>query len=132
MCERPVAPVAVAIQVSDPFNRTGFPPVASSKKNDGVDAVSTAKTYSPKYPAQARPAFLSGLERSAAARYREWADAAPEHSAVLLDCAARVLDLGRVDGSADDVTARQITDLCESIGEAGNLLQRLQRKELAQ
>ena len=40
-------------------------------------------------PDAARPAFLSGLERSAAARYREWADAAPEHSAVLLDCAAR-------------------------------------------
>lgn len=41
------------------------------------------------------------------------------------------LDLGRVDGSADDVTARQITDLCEAIGEAGELLQRLLRKELA-
>lgn len=40
-------------------------------------------------PDAARPAFLSGLERSAAARYREWADATPEHSAVLLDCAAR-------------------------------------------
>ncbi len=40
-------------------------------------------------PDAARPAFLSGLERSAAARYREWADAAAEHSAVLLDCAAR-------------------------------------------
>jgi hypothetical protein len=40
-------------------------------------------------PDAARPAFLSGLERSAAARYREWADAAPEHAEVLLDCAAR-------------------------------------------
>ena len=40
-------------------------------------------------PDAARPAFLSGLERSAAARYREWAGAAPEHSVVLLDCAAR-------------------------------------------
>ena len=40
-------------------------------------------------PDTARPAFLSGLERSAAARYREWADAAPEHSVVLLECAAR-------------------------------------------
>lgn len=40
-------------------------------------------------PDVARPAFLSGLERSAAARYREWADAAPQHAEVLLECAAR-------------------------------------------
>jgi hypothetical protein len=40
-------------------------------------------------PDAARPAFLSGLERSAAARYREWATASPEHSDVLLECAAR-------------------------------------------
>jgi len=40
-------------------------------------------------PDAARPACLSGLERSAAARYREWADAAPEHAGVLLECAAR-------------------------------------------
>lgn len=37
----------------------------------------------------ARPAFLSGLERSAAARYRTWAEAAPEHADALLGCAAR-------------------------------------------
>ena len=37
----------------------------------------------------ARPAFLSGLERSAAARYRTWAEAAPEHADALLACAAR-------------------------------------------
>ena len=40
-------------------------------------------------PDAARPVFLSGLERSAAARYREWADAAPEYAGVLLGCAAR-------------------------------------------
>lgn len=40
-------------------------------------------------PDVARPAFLSGLERSAAARYREWAEAAPEHADVLLECASR-------------------------------------------
>lgn len=39
------------------------------------------------------------------------------------------LDLGRVDGSADDVTAREITALCDAIDEAGDLLQRLQREE---
>jgi len=40
-------------------------------------------------PDAARPAFLSGLERSAAARYREWAEAAPEYATVLLECADR-------------------------------------------
>jgi hypothetical protein len=40
-------------------------------------------------PDAARPAFLSGLERSAAARYREWAAAVPDHAEVLLECAAR-------------------------------------------
>jgi hypothetical protein len=40
-------------------------------------------------PAAARPAFLAGLERSAAARYRTWAQAAPEHADALLGCAAR-------------------------------------------
>ncbi len=40
-------------------------------------------------PDAARPAFLAGLERSAAARYREWARAAPDHADILLECAAR-------------------------------------------
>jgi len=37
----------------------------------------------------AYPYLLSQLERSAAARYREWAQALPEHRTGLLDCAAR-------------------------------------------
>lgn len=37
----------------------------------------------------ARPAFLAGLERSAAARYRAWAEALPDHADDLLACAAR-------------------------------------------
>lgn len=40
-------------------------------------------------PATARPAFLAGLERSAAARYRSWAEQAPEHAPTLLECARR-------------------------------------------
>jgi hypothetical protein len=40
-------------------------------------------------PAAARPAFLAGLERSAAARYRTWAADAPEHADELLACASR-------------------------------------------
>jgi hypothetical protein len=36
-----------------------------------------------------QPAFLAALERSAAGRYREWADRAPEHAEGLRACAAR-------------------------------------------
>jgi hypothetical protein len=39
--------------------------------------------------AAARPAFLSGLERSAAARYRAWAVDDPGHADELLACADR-------------------------------------------
>ncbi|MFK7916881.1 MAG: hypothetical protein AB8G14_02290 [Ilumatobacter sp.] len=40
-------------------------------------------------PAHAQPAFLAGLERSAAERYRMWSDALPEWAEVLGDCARR-------------------------------------------
>lgn len=40
-------------------------------------------------PAEGFPAFLAGLERSAAARYRFWAEQLPEHAGVLNECAAR-------------------------------------------
>lgn len=40
-------------------------------------------------PASAYPFLLSQLERSAAQRYRMWADAVPDHRDGLLDCAAR-------------------------------------------
>jgi hypothetical protein len=40
-------------------------------------------------PAEAQPAFLAGLERSAAERYRQWADALPEWQREMLDCARR-------------------------------------------
>ncbi len=39
-------------------------------------------------PASSQPAFLAGLERSAAARYRDWADQLPDHADALLGCAA--------------------------------------------
>jgi hypothetical protein len=38
---------------------------------------------------QAYPFLLSQLERTAAARYRQWAEEVPEHRAGLLACAAR-------------------------------------------
>ena len=40
-------------------------------------------------PDEGRPALLSGLERSAAERYRRWAEALPAHAEVLSACAAR-------------------------------------------
>lgn len=40
-------------------------------------------------PDEARPAFLSGLERSAAERYRQWAEQLPEHADALHGCARR-------------------------------------------
>jgi hypothetical protein len=38
--------------------------------------------------AEERPAFLAMLERTAADRYRAWADAWPDHRGPLLECAA--------------------------------------------
>lgn len=40
-------------------------------------------------PTEAQPAFLAGLERSAAQRYRDWVDALPEWADVLGECARR-------------------------------------------
>ena len=40
-------------------------------------------------PAEAQATFLAGLERAAAARYREWAAELPDHASVLEACAAR-------------------------------------------
>ncbi len=51
-------------------------------------------------PAEANPAFLAGLERSAAQRYRDWVDAIPEWADVLSDCARRE------DEIADIISAR--------------------------
>jgi len=50
-------------------------------------------------PASAYPGFLARLERSAAARYRGWAEAIPEHADGLLACA------GREDEIADRIEA---------------------------
>jgi len=40
-------------------------------------------------PAEAYPYLLSQLERTAAARYRQWAEDVPSHREGLLGCAAR-------------------------------------------
>jgi len=47
-------------------------------------------------PPEAQPAFLAGLERSAAQRYRGWAEQLGDHAEALLDCAAsedRIADI---------------------------------------
>jgi hypothetical protein len=47
-------------------------------------------------PSEAQPAFLAGLERSAADRYRSWAEQLPDHADELLACAAsedRIADI---------------------------------------
>jgi len=44
-------------------------------------------------PPEALPYLLSQLERTAAARYRSWAEALPEHAAGILECAAREDDI---------------------------------------
>ena len=46
-------------------------------------------------PDAARPAFLAGLERSAAERYRRWAAAASEAAPGLLACAKREEEIAR-------------------------------------
>ena len=40
-------------------------------------------------PTEGLPVFLAGLERSAAARYRSWAEQLPDHAGVLNECAVR-------------------------------------------
>jgi siderophore synthetase component len=62
----------------------------------------------------ARPAFLSGLERSAAARYREWSAAAPEHAEVLLECAAREDEIAELVAALFPID----TDMQQAVDEA--------------
>ena len=47
-------------------------------------------------PDEARPAFLSGLERSAAARYRQWAEVLPQYADDLLACADSEDEIARL------------------------------------
>jgi hypothetical protein len=53
-------------------------------------------------PAGVRPRFLALLERTAADRYRGWADAWPQHRAALLGCAASEDEIAdRIDAAFD-------------------------------
>lgn len=56
--------------------------------------------YIGQVPPEATPRFLALLERSAAARYREWAEALPEHAELLLACSSSEDEIAdRIDGA---------------------------------
>jgi hypothetical protein len=58
-------------------------------------------------PPEAQPAFLAGLERSAAERYRQWADALPDWSGELLECARREDEIADIVSELFPVTTEQ-------------------------
>jgi hypothetical protein len=56
-------------------------------------------------PQASQPAFLAQLERTAAQRYRDWAQALPEHTEGLIECAER-----------EDEIARRIEEILPAAG----------------
>jgi hypothetical protein len=56
---------------------------------------------------EAQPAFLAGLERSAATRYRQWAEVLPEWSGELLECARREDEIADIVSELFPVRAEQ-------------------------
>ena len=70
-------------------------------------------------PPEAVPAFLARLERTAAERYRMWAEAVPEHAEGLLACAAREDDIAdRAEQLYPATEAEQVTAMEAAIGPA--------------
>ena len=70
-------------------------------------------------PETAMPAFLARLERTAAARYRGWAEDVPEHAEGLLACAEREDDIARrVDALYPATAPDQISAMDAAIGPA--------------
>ena len=63
-------------------------------------------------PEPSRPAFLAALERGAAQRYREWAEASPENREGLLACAER-----------EDEIARRVDALFPADGEGASRIE---------
>ena len=59
----------------------------------------------------AYPYLLSQLERSAAMRYREWAEAVPEHRKGLLQCAAREDEIADKVAAMFPPTAQQAAEV---------------------
>lgn len=70
-------------------------------------------------PESAVPAFLARLERTAADRYRMWADAVPEHAEGLLECAAREDEIAdRVEQIYPATAPEEIAAMDSAIGPA--------------
>ena len=70
-------------------------------------------------PQDAVPAFLARLERTAAQRYRDWAQALPEHATGLLECAAREDDIATQVETVYPATApEQVTAMDEALAPA--------------
>jgi hypothetical protein len=70
-------------------------------------------------PEEAIPAFLALLERTAAERYRMWAEAVPEYAEGLLACAAREDDIAqRVEHIYPATAPEQVAALNSAIGPA--------------
>jgi hypothetical protein len=70
-------------------------------------------------PEEAVPAFLARLERTAADRYRMWAEAVPEHAQGLLSCADREDDIAdRVEQIYPATAPDQIAAMDSAIGPA--------------
>jgi hypothetical protein len=70
-------------------------------------------------PEQAVPAFLARLERTAADRYRMWAEAVPEHAEGLLRCAAREDEIAdRAEQIYPATDPQHITAMDNAIGPA--------------
>jgi hypothetical protein len=70
-------------------------------------------------PETAIPSFLARLERTAADRYRMWADAVPEHAEGLLHCAAREDEIAdRAEKIYPATEPEQISAMDKAIGPA--------------
>ncbi len=72
-------------------------------------------------PETAVPAFLARLERTAADRYRMWAEAVPEHAKGLLECADREDEIAdRVERIYPATAPEEIAAMESAIGPAKN------------
>lgn len=72
-------------------------------------------------PEASQPAFLAQLERTAAQRYRDWAQALPEHAQGLMKCADREDDIAkRVEKILPAANKLDQKIISETIGPAKN------------
>ena len=72
-------------------------------------------------PAEYVPNFLAMLERGAAQRYRDWAEAIPEHAEGLLECSSREDEIADVVESLFPVDAETSTEIAKPLPAARDL-----------